>query len=53
MFALMPGDARNNEDVVAGNLIICSLLAYVLFDTGSSHTFVSTQFASRLENLNN
>ncbi|XP_057459270.1 uncharacterized protein LOC130749931, partial [Actinidia eriantha] len=47
-FALMPGDARNNEDVVAGNLIICSLLAYVLFDTGSSHTFVSTQFASRL-----
>ena len=47
-FALMPGDARNNEDVVAGNLIICSLPAYVLFDTGSSHTFVSTQFASRL-----
>ncbi|XP_057469656.1 uncharacterized protein LOC130758731 [Actinidia eriantha] len=48
-FALMPGDARNNEDVVAGNLMICSLPAYVLFDTGSSHTFVSTQFTSRLD----
>ncbi|XP_057480443.1 uncharacterized protein LOC130767567 [Actinidia eriantha] len=47
-FALTPGDARNTEDVVAGILMICSLSAYVLFDTGSSHTFVSTQFASRL-----
>ncbi|XP_057497360.1 uncharacterized protein LOC130782078 [Actinidia eriantha] len=47
-FALMPGDARNTEDVVAGTLMICSLPAYVLFDTGPSHTFVSTQFASRL-----
>ena len=39
---LILGDARNNEDVVAGNLMICSLLAYVLFDTRSSHTFVLT-----------
>ncbi|XP_057502685.1 uncharacterized protein LOC130786392 [Actinidia eriantha] len=47
-FALMPGDSRNDEIVVAGNILICSLPAYVLFDTGSSHTFVSTKFASRL-----
>ena len=31
--------------VVVGNVLVCSLLAHVLFDTGSSHTFVSTQFA--------
>ncbi|GFS33303.1 hypothetical protein Acr_00g0027690 [Actinidia rufa] len=48
VFALMPSDARNDEIVVASNILICSLLAYVLFDTGSSHTFVSTKFASRL-----
>ena len=35
--------------MVVGNLMICSLPAYVLFDTGSSHTFVLTQFASRLD----
>ncbi|GFY81487.1 hypothetical protein Acr_01g0012960 [Actinidia rufa] len=48
VFALMPGDAKNDEIVVTGNILICSLPAYVLFDTGSSHTFVSTKFASRL-----
>ncbi|GFS41563.1 hypothetical protein Acr_00g0075120 [Actinidia rufa] len=47
-FALMLGDAKNDEIVVAGNILICSLPTYVLFDTGSSHTFVSTKFASRL-----
>ncbi|GFZ01211.1 hypothetical protein Acr_14g0008460 [Actinidia rufa] len=48
-FALMPGDARNTEDVVAGTLMICSLPAYVLFDTGSSHTFVSTHICKYVE----
>ena len=41
-FALMLGDAMNNEMVVAGNVLIYSLPAYVLFDTRSSHTFVFT-----------
>ncbi|GFS43559.1 hypothetical protein Acr_00g0085770 [Actinidia rufa] len=48
VFALMTGNAKNDEIVVAGNILICSLPAYVLFDTCSSHTFVSTKFASRL-----
>ncbi|GFS41489.1 hypothetical protein Acr_00g0074640 [Actinidia rufa] len=48
VFALMPGDAKNDEIVVAGNILICSLPAYVLFDTSSSHTFVSIKFASKL-----
>ena len=42
VFALMPGDARNNEDVLTGNVMICYLFIYVLFNTGSSHTFVLT-----------
>lgn len=48
MFALMPRDAKNNEDVVAGNLTICFLPAYVLFDTGCSHFLCQHNFASRL-----
>ena len=44
----MPEDARNNEVVVVGNVLICSLPAYVLFDTGFYHTFVSIQFARKL-----
>ena len=43
-FALMLRDARSNKVVVVGNVLICFLPTYVLFDTGSSHTFVSTQF---------
>ena len=42
IFALMSGDARNNEVVVADNIQICFLPTYVLFDTGSSHIFVFT-----------
>ena len=48
VFAFMPGDARNNEVIGAGNVLICSLPAYLLFDTGASHIFVSTQFARKL-----
>ena len=47
VFALMPSDARNDEIMVAGNILICSLPGYVLFDMGSSHTFMSTNFANK------
>ncbi|KAF7134627.1 hypothetical protein RHSIM_Rhsim08G0114800 [Rhododendron simsii] len=47
-FALVPGDPRNNENVVAGNMLLCSLLAYVLIDSGSSHSFVSSKFSMKL-----
>ena len=47
-FSLMLRDARNNEVVVVGNILICSSPTYVLFDTGTSHTFMSTQFARKL-----
>ena len=34
--------------VVVGNVLVCSLPDYVLFDMGSSYTFVSTLFASKM-----
>ena len=39
-------DLRNNEDVITSIILICFLLAYALFDSGSSHTFISARFAS-------
>ncbi|XP_058223184.1 uncharacterized protein LOC131332890 [Rhododendron vialii] len=43
-FALVPRDPRNNENVV----LIYSLPAYVLIDSGSSHSFVSSKFSMKL-----
>ena len=48
MFALMSRNPRNNEDVVASTILICSIPTYALFDSRSSHTFISTHFASRI-----
>ena len=47
-FVLMPGDLRNNGDVCAGTILICSIPAYDLFNSGPSHIFISTHFASRM-----
>ncbi|XP_058219884.1 uncharacterized protein LOC131330350 [Rhododendron vialii] len=50
-FALMPGDPRNTEEVVAGNVSICLILAYALIDLGSTHSFISPQLATKLFNI--
>ncbi|XP_058219278.1 uncharacterized protein LOC131329877 [Rhododendron vialii] len=47
-FALTLGDPRNTESVVAGTILICSTPAYVLFDLGSTHSFIASQFALKL-----
>ena len=44
----MPRDLRNNEDVVIGTILICSIRTYALFDSGSLHTFISTHFAGQM-----
>ena len=38
-------EAEKSPDVVIGMLPVNSILAKVLFDTGASHSFVSTSFA--------
>lgn len=47
MFALVPRDVRSVEEVVVleGTLAICSLHPYVLVDSGSTYSFMSTGFA--------
>ena len=39
---------RNNDDVGENTILICSIPAYALFNSGSSHTFIFTHFASRM-----
>ena len=48
VFALVPRDTQNAETVVAGTLSICSQVAYILIDSGSTHSFVSVKLAEKL-----
>ena len=48
VFALVPGNTWNANAVVSGTISICNQDAFVLIDSGSTHSFVSTTFASRL-----
>ena len=43
----MPGEAISS-DTVAGTLTVCSMPAYVLMDSGSTHSYVSSMFARNL-----
>ena len=46
VFALTEEQAQETpDDVVAGSCSLCGYPAYVLIDTGASHTFISEQFA--------
>lgn len=48
VFALVSGDVQNNETVVSGILSICTQNAYVLIDSGSTHSYVSYAFSRKL-----
>ena len=48
VFALTEQDAQAASYVVLGTLNICSKVAYVLFDSGSLHSFISPAFADVL-----
>ncbi|XP_028052466.1 uncharacterized protein LOC114256965 [Camellia sinensis] len=48
VFALIPGDVQNTEVVVSGTFSINGHSVNVLFDSGSTHSFVSKAFASHL-----
>ena len=47
VFALTPQDAQASNAIVTGILSVCSHGARVLFDPGSTHSYVSSFFASR------
>src|SRR4051812_37617853 len=42
---VMLSDAQQSSEIVLGRLLVCSVPATVLFDSGASHSFVSKSFA--------
>ena len=48
VYAMTRQDAQASNAVVAGTIPICSRYAKVLFDSGATHSFISTEFASCL-----
>ena len=48
VFALTQQDAETSPSVVSGTLVITNQPAQVLFDSGSTHSFISHSFARRL-----
>ncbi|XP_073153611.1 uncharacterized protein [Henckelia pumila] len=48
VFALNQKQAEADSDrMIAGTCNLCGFLAYVLIDTGASHSFISTRFAKK------
>ena len=45
IFAMTSGEAQANPNTVSGTMIVFGTSARILFDTGSSRSFVSTTFA--------
>ncbi|GAV83503.1 zf-CCHC domain-containing protein/RVP_2 domain-containing protein [Cephalotus follicularis] len=43
-YAMAADELENPNDVVTGTFLVCSKSAYVLFDTGATHSFVSLSF---------
>ena len=48
MFILNQQEANANDQVVTGIIPVNSIYARVLFDSGSSHSFISLKFATSL-----
>jgi len=45
--ALTPGDAKTENEVATGTLPLFSGRAVVLFDSGATHSFISTSYVIR------
>ncbi|XP_075478906.1 uncharacterized protein LOC142519762 [Primulina tabacum] len=48
MFVITQEEADDANDVVAGTIIINKIAAYVLFDCGATHSFISKRFTKKL-----
>ncbi|XP_073275402.1 uncharacterized protein [Primulina huaijiensis] len=48
VYALTQEEADNSNDVVAGTIQINNMPAYVLFDCGATHSFMSKRFSKKL-----
>ncbi|XP_052186125.1 uncharacterized protein LOC127797321 [Diospyros lotus] len=48
VYALSRQEEDQDHNVFAGNILISRIPAYTLFDSGSTHSFISPKFASKL-----
>ncbi|XP_043717500.1 uncharacterized protein LOC122665416 [Telopea speciosissima] len=48
VYSVTHEEAQFNPSVIIGMIFVCSLPAYVLFDSGVSHSFVSPSFVEKL-----
>ena len=48
VFALTAKEAEKGKEVITGTIPICNKNAYVLIDSGATHSFVSVSFARKL-----
>ncbi|XP_073033916.1 uncharacterized protein [Primulina eburnea] len=48
VFAITQEEADDANDVVAGTIFVNEMLAYVLFDSGATHSFISKRFTKKL-----
>ncbi|XP_052209183.1 uncharacterized protein LOC127812703 [Diospyros lotus] len=48
VYALTGQEEDQDRNVLAGNILISRIPAYTLFDSGSTHSFISPKFASKL-----
>jgi len=49
VFAMTKEDVATSNTVVASNISIISQYAYALFDPGATHSFISVDFARKLD----
>ncbi|XP_074331306.1 uncharacterized protein LOC141668329 [Apium graveolens] len=47
-YAMMTQDAEKSHDVVSGTLQLCAQDVHVLFDSGSTHSFMDTKYVDKL-----
>ncbi|XP_042465920.1 uncharacterized protein LOC122048417 [Zingiber officinale] len=48
VFAMTQEDVDNASDMVAGTILINKMTAYVLFDCGATHSYISKRFTMKL-----
>ena len=49
VFTMTQGEAdATPTDVICGNILVNGIIAYVLFDSGASHTFIARAFVKEL-----